>query len=150
MKIMLLRLEGVLQSWGERSRWDHRDTSDMPTKSALIGLLGCAMGIPRGDPWLNETARLLKMAVRADRAGSIMTDFHTVQGRICKIPSSEGKPRSDTICTPREYIQDACFTAFFTGDADRLNACYEALRHPVWAPYLGRNCLLYTSPSPRD
>ena len=51
MKIMLLRLEGVLQSWGERSRWDHRDTSDMPTKSALIGLLGCAMGYFK---WLCE------------------------------------------------------------------------------------------------
>mgnify|MGYP005763521515 FL=1 len=138
MKIMLLRLEGVLQSWGERSRWDHRDTSDMPTKSALIGLLGCAMGIPRGDPWLNETARLLQMAVRVDRAGSIMTDFHTVQSRIGKIPNSEGKPRSDTLCTPREYIQDACFTVFLAGNENRLNACFEALRHPAWVPYLGR------------
>lgn len=38
MKILLLRLEGLLQSWGEHSRWDHRDSSDMPTKSGVIGL----------------------------------------------------------------------------------------------------------------
>lgn len=141
MKIMLMRLEGVLQSWGDRSRWDHRDTADMPTKSAVIGLLGCAMGIVRGDPWLSETAKLLRMAVRADRTGMLMTDFHTVQSRIGKLPSSEGKPRSDTLCTPREYIQDACFTVFLSGDETRLITCYEALRHPVWVPYLGRkNC----------
>lgn len=146
MKIMVLRLEGILQSWGERSRWDHRDTSEMPTKSALIGLLGCAMGIPRGDPWLNETARLLQVAVRSDRSGTVMTDFHTVQGRVGKILSSEGKPRSDTLCTPREYIQDACFTAFLTGDTERLNACYEALRQPVWVPYLGRKSCPPTRP----
>lgn len=146
MKIMLLRLEGVLQSWGERSRWDHRDTSDMPTKSAIIGLLGCAMGIPRGDPWLNETARMLQVAVRADRAGAVMTDFHTVQGRVGKILNSLGESRCDTICTPREYIQDACFTAFLTGDPDRLNACYEALRQPVWTTYLGRKSCPPTRP----
>lgn len=78
------------------------------------------------------------MAVRVDRAGSIMTDFHTVQSRIGKIPNSEGKPRSDTLCTPREYIQDACFTVFLAGNENRLNACFEALRHPAWVPYLGR------------
>ena len=39
MKIMLLRLEGVLQSWGERSRWDHRDTSDAPwvSRGEILG-----------------------------------------------------------------------------------------------------------------
>ena len=122
MKIMLLRLEGVLQSWGERSRWDHRDTSDMPTKSALIGLLGCAMGIPRGDPWLNETARLLKMAVRADRAGSIMTDFHTVQGRICKIPSSEGKPEATPSAPSRIHSGCLFYRLFYRrcGSAERM------------------------------
>lgn len=141
MKIMLLRLEGALQSWGEHSRWDHRDTADMPTKSGIVGLLGCAMGLPRGDGRLHELANGLKMAARADRTGSIITDFHTVQSRVGKFSNAEGKPRGDTIITPREYVQDACYTIFLTGSEELLNVCCEALRHPVWVTSLGRrNC----------
>ena len=42
--ILFLRLEGPLQSWGIRSRWDVRETQPEPTKSGVIGLLGCALG----------------------------------------------------------------------------------------------------------
>ena len=42
--ILVLRLEGPLQSWGENAKWDFRDSSTMPTKSGIVGLLGCAMG----------------------------------------------------------------------------------------------------------
>lgn len=138
MKILLLRLEGLLQSWGEHSRWDHRDSADMPTKSGVIGLLGCAMGLPRGDARLKTLADGLQIAVRADRMGVIMTDFHTVQSRIGRFSNAEGKPRGDTIITPREYLQDACYTVFLTGDEALLLKCSEALRHPVWVPCLGR------------
>lgn len=140
MKILLLRLEGLLQSWGDHSRWDHRDSADLPTKSGVIGLLGCAMGLPRGDDRLKTLADGLKMAVRADRMGVIMTDFHTVQSRIGSMFTAEGKTKKngDTLVTPREYLQDACYTVFLTGDEALLLECSEALRHPVWVPCLGR------------
>lgn len=138
MKIMLLRLEGILQSWGEHSRWDHRDSADMPTKSGVIGLLGCALGFPRGDERLRELAENLTMAVRTDRMGVVTTDFHTVQSRVGKFSNAEGKPRGDTIITQREYMQDACYTVFLTSNDEWLSACENALRHPVWVPSLGR------------
>ena len=56
MKLLILRLEGALQSWGERSHWDHRDTAVFPSKSGVVGLLGCAMGLERGDARLAELA----------------------------------------------------------------------------------------------
>ncbi|MFW9879088.1 MAG: CRISPR-associated protein Cas5, partial [Candidatus Thorarchaeota archaeon] len=31
--LLVLRLEGPLQSWGLRARWDYRDTSTEPSKS---------------------------------------------------------------------------------------------------------------------
>ena len=139
MKILLLRLEGLLQSWGDHSRWDHRDSTDMPTKSGVIGLLGCAMGIPRGDARLKELADGLQMAVRADRIGVITTDFHTVQSRIGNISTADRKSKkNDTLVTPREYLQDACYTVFLSGNEQLLLKCCEALRHPVWVPCLGR------------
>ena len=41
---LFLRLEGPLQSWGERGRWSVRDTALEPTKSGVIGLIACALG----------------------------------------------------------------------------------------------------------
>ena len=52
--IILLQLEGVLQSWGEHSRFDYRDSANFPTKSALVGMIGCVMGIQRGEKRLEE------------------------------------------------------------------------------------------------
>lgn len=138
MKLLILRLEGALQSWGERSHWDHRDTANFPTKSGVVGLLGCALGLERGDARLAGLANALALAVRADRYGTVMTDYHTVQSRCGKFLNTQGKPRGDTIITPREYLEDACFTAFLSGPEDVLRACAGALRHPVWTPCLGR------------
>lgn len=146
MKLLILRLEGMLQSWGERSRWDRRDTADFPTKSSVVGLLGCAMGLPRGDERLAALAAEITMAVRADRPGSVMTDFHTVQGRVAPLPNAKGGTHGETIITPRSYLEDACFTVFLAGPGEVLAACAEALRHPRWVPSLGRQSCPPTYP----
>ena len=88
--VLILRLEGILQSWGERARWDVRDTASVPTKSGVIGILSCAMGIPRYDERIIQLDRFLRMGVRVDSPGVWMEDFHTVSG---KIKNAEGKER---------------------------------------------------------
>ena len=60
---LYLRLEGPLQSWGERGRWSIRDTGPEPTKSGVIGLLGCAMGV-NDDRELRHLSQALRMGVR--------------------------------------------------------------------------------------
>ncbi len=143
MKLIRLVLQAPLQSWGEKSRWDSRDTAAMPTKSALIGLLGCCMGMPRGSEELRHLNESLHVAVRADKPGRIMTDFHTVQAPDGqKMLNSQGTPRGETILTPKQYLQEAVFTVLFWGDPTVLEECFDALRHPKWTPYLGRrNCV---------
>lgn len=140
MKMLRLKLKAPLQSWGEFSRWDHRDTANMPTKSGIIGLLGCCLGYPRGDSRLAELSERLHMAVRADEPGRLMTDFHTVRGTDGILINAAGKSRgkAGTIITPRQYLQDAVFTLWLWGDEQALEHCYAALRHPVWPPFLGR------------
>ncbi|MDW8358926.1 CRISPR-associated protein Cas5, partial [Thermus sp.] len=39
MPTLLLRLQGPMQAWGTRSRFDQRDTWPYPTKSGVLGLL---------------------------------------------------------------------------------------------------------------
>ena len=140
MKLMKFTLSAPLQSWGEDARWDYRATAAMPTKSAIIGLLGCCLGIFRGDERLNRLDKLLRVAVRADQPGRVMTDYHTVQGTNGVFLNAEGKPRTggDTIITPKQYLQDARFTVFLWGDEETLNACFQAMAHPKWVVYLGR------------
>ena len=149
MKLIKLTLEGPLQSWGERGRWDARDTAAMPTKSAVIGLLGCCRGIPRESPELVQMSNALYIAVRCDKPGRVMTDFHTVQTGAGQgnFPNASGGYRTgDTILTPKQYLQDARFTVFLWGDHDELERCCQALFHPFWTPYLGRRSCVPSLP----
>ena len=144
MKILKIPFTAPLQSWGEDARWDTRSTATSPTKSGIIGFLGCCLGYPRGDDRLNQLNRELTVAVRMDRPGRVLIDFQTVQGTNGVFLNAEGKPRTGggTIITPKQYLQDAWFTIFLQGDVTVLELCCEALNHPKWTPYLGRkNCV---------
>ena len=135
--LLILRLEGPLQSWGEASKWDYRDSGAMPTKSGIVGLVACAMGLRRGDPYIKALSDRLRIAVRADRTGTLMTDYHTVQSEK-GILNAEGKTRGDTIVSHRSYLQDACFTVAIEADdalAEKISAAFEA---PAWVVFLGR------------
>lgn len=140
---LALRLEGVLQSWGTGAM-EYKSTAMMPTKSGIIGMIGCAMGIPRGDTRLNQLMYEVKMAVRADRAGTVMTDFQTVhssqfrnaQGKLKKSPGQT--PGEYTIILTKEYLQDACFTVVLEAPLDTILAMKEGLESPTWPIYLGR------------
>ena len=174
--ILLLRLEGPLQSWGVRSRWSRRDTGPEPSKSAIIGLLGCAEGIRRPD-WrsgaepdrtLEEWDRALCFGVRLDRPGVIETDYHTVQGRHWQANGklkrtmtvekySGGKWRFPTDIhteiTWRDYLHDAAFLVALdvkpehqAASRDLLAHLEERLRHPKWPLYLGRKACVPARP----
>lgn len=147
MKLIQFVLQGPLQSWGERSRWDSRDTATMPTKSGILGLIGCCMGIQRGSQRLQEMDQKLHIAVRADRSGQIMTDFHTVQApKGQKMLNAQGKPRGETIITPRQYLQEAIFSVLIWGEESMMEQVMESMLHPVWAPYLGRKSCVPSIP----
>ncbi len=144
--ILLFRLEGVLQSWGEHSKWDYRDTADFPSKSGVIGLLGCALGLERDNIRLGEISRSLHMIVRADRAGEVVTDFQTVSAEV--LYSASGKPRTggNTFITHRNYLQDASFLVGLSGDKALLEELNNALRNPQWSIYLGRKSCVPSVP----
>ena len=146
--ILILRLDGVLQSWGERARWDFRDSNTMPTKSGVIGMLACAMGLSRWNSRIVELSNNIKMGVRADRNGIMLEDFHTVTGERGFLFNTGGKKRvgGSTIITPRQYLQDACFTVALSADEELLKECATALRNPIWPIYLGRKSCVPSGP----
>ncbi len=148
-----------MQSWGTRSRWDVRDTGHEPTKSGVIGLLGCAMGLERKDPRLEDLDRLIRFAVRIDRPGVVSTDYHTVTGyhrtaaggfkhsggtaATLKSALAHGPA---TIVSLREYLHDATFMIGLEMGAELASEVRRALMAPKWPLYLGRKSCLPIAP----
>ena len=110
-----------MQSWGERARWSVRDTAPEPTKSGVVGLLGCALGMPQRRG-LRALSRALRMGVRCDRPGSHLIDYHTVGGGYDRpaLLTRRGKPKVSsggphTEQTWRHYLCDASFLVALAG-----------------------------------
>lgn len=127
--VLALRLAGPLQSWGASSRFTRRTTESAPTKSGVIGLLAAAAGFERGDDRRLAPLAALRFAVRIDQPGTRIRDFHTAHHAVtgASMPLSE-----------RFYLADAVFVAAVEGDHALLTDLRDALRTPVYAPYLGR------------
>lgn len=146
MKVLAFLLSGPLSSFGENSRWDPRNTAECTTKSSIIGILGCCLGIPRGDGRLQTLDEALCMGVRRERCGALLTDFQTVTGPNETILNAQGKKRCSTILTPKQYLQDAIFQVFLSGPEAIIEECAEAMRHPKWVLCLGRRGLVPSRP----
>lgn len=131
-----------MQSWGERARWSVRDTAPEPTKSGVVGLLGCALGYS-ADGDLRALSRQLTFGVRCDRPGVLLVDYHTVVGGVM---SAEGKVKKnaktgepETVVSERHYLCDASFLAAVKAeDPGLIERLAEAVRRPHWPIYLGR------------
>ncbi|MBI5963065.1 MAG: type I-E CRISPR-associated protein Cas5/CasD [Chloroflexi bacterium] len=141
---LFLRLEGPLQAWGERSRWSVRDSAAEPTKSGIVGLLACALGLDQ-DKDLRELSQSVRVGVRCDRAGLSMIDYHTVGGGYDKpmLLTAEGKPklssgRAHNEQTWRTYLADASFLVAVQGKDDLIAKLANAVQNPIWPFFLGR------------
>ena len=126
MSTLLLRLAAPMQSWGTDSKFDRRLTGREPTKSGIIGMLACALGIRRDEPI--DKLKALRLGVRVDQPGEIMVDFHTVHDW------NKGK----AWVTVRHYLSDAVFLVGIEGNRDLLDEITKALKRPVFPIYLGR------------
>jgi len=137
---LLLKLEGPMQSWGYRSRFDYRDTVLEPTRSGVIGLICAAMGIARGEDITRFDA--VRMGVRVDKEGRPERDYHTALDVI----KADGS-RTDAVQSWRDYLADASFTVGLqAGNHQLLKDIEEALQKPVWPLFLGRKAFPLSVP----
>jgi len=147
---LILRLKGVLQSWGGHTFEDYRPSNLFPTRSGLVGLLAACLGIDRKD--LENQKALsdsFRYAVRVDETPNRfhkITDFHTV----LKARRVSGKAGDDPIVSRREYLCDASFTVAMkfmdnaTFDSQKI---IKFLQKPVYTPFLGRRSCPLSGPS---
>lgn len=158
-KFLSMYLDSPMQSWGYMSKFDRRTSFSCPTKSAIIGMICAAMGIPKSDT--DSLAKLAKLDMTVYVFGSEgknvdrLTDFHTVGGGFDKDRSSyerqsivrtaKGTP-GNTVVTRREYLLDAKFAVILGGDEDLLLKIESALKNPRWGVWLGRKSCVPAAP----
>jgi CRISPR system Cascade subunit CasD len=149
---LLFRLYGPQASWGEIAVGEVRPTALQPTRSALLGLLGAALGLRRGDDAsLSALGATLRFAVLVERAGVPARDYHTIQvaaprrGRTPLTRADQLRERRHdlgTILSYRDYRCDALYdvAAWHEGGppAFPLERLAAALDRPVFTLYLGR------------
>jgi CRISPR system Cascade subunit CasD len=161
---LLFRLYGPMASWGEVAVGEVRSSALHPTRSALLGLLGAALGLRRGDdPAFTALGRTLRFAVLVESAGVPVTDYHTSQvmplkrGRIVLTRADQLRERRHalaTILSRRDYRCDAVYdvAAWHEGPdpAYDLHRLASSLERPVFTLYLGRkSCPLALPLQPR-
>lgn len=143
---LLLRLDGALQSWGERGKWGVRDSVSEPTKSGVIGLVACALGWADDDQ-LRHLSDNITMGVRCDSLGQRITDYHTIGGGYDTpaLLDNQGKPKKTPKGAPhteqswRDYLCDASFlVALLSEDEALIDQMASAVQNPVWTIFLGR------------
>ena len=155
---LVVTLMAPLASFGERAGNVERPTADRPTRSALIGLAGAALGIRRADhEGQRRLAASFRVATATPGAGSLVSDFHTYQS----LPSSSRPPpqmrpealarRTDlvTSITRREYRADVWHEAAYAlqdGAHWKLEDLSDAFRAPRFTLSLGRKSCPLSAP----
>jgi CRISPR system Cascade subunit CasD len=117
---------------------DFRETSSLPTKSGVVGLLANALGRRRTDP-IDDLARL-RMGVAVLRPGRLLVDLHAV----LDVATVGGGTKSKL--TRRRYLVDASFLVGLEGERETLARLQEALAAPARPLYLGRRGCLPSPP----
>ncbi len=136
---LILKLQGPMQAWGRESFEGLRPSELFPGRSALLGLLGACLGVERTAQKRQQAlAGSVSFAVRVDKQGQKMTDYHTVKNAR---EDYRGLKSHDTIQTWREYWQDACYTVAVWNNPDAvvlLTEIAQAVKQPIYTPVLGR------------
>lgn len=151
---LILKLQGVMQAWGEHTFEGLRPSTNFPTRSALVGLLAACLGIDRNNRKQQQAlADSFLYAVRQDETEHKlvkMMDYHTVKDAR---EDYVGLKSHETIITQREYLLDAVFTvAIWNTDAAEysLDQLKVAVCQPRYTPFLGRRSCPITRPLYED
>ncbi|WP_250657468.1 type I-E CRISPR-associated protein Cas5/CasD [Alkalimarinus coralli] len=146
---LVFRLYGPMASWGQAAVGGDRPTDMQPTRSAIIGLLGAALGIKRDDESaLQALQQSILVAVKQCVPSSLIRDYHTTQ-----VPSHNNKivhrsrkselseDKLNTILSSRDYRCDGLWiiAVSLTEQAEiSLGQLKGALHKPVFVLSLGR------------
>lgn len=159
MKTLVFRLYGPLASWGVAAVGQDRHTATYPGRSAILGLLGAALGIVREQQQdLDVLANSVQLAIKQYGAGTLLVDYHTSQ-----VPSADRKreyctrgeevagpaDKLNTVLSARDYRCDGLWVVgvrLTSSSTWTLEQFADALRHPKFTLSLGRKSCPLAAP----
>lgn len=147
---LIFQLHGPMASWGVDAPGEVRHSHELPSRSALLGLLAAALGIRRDEEErLNDFNRHYSFLLCASQNPRWARDYHTVQ-MPKEVRKARYFSRREELSVPellsalisrRDYYTDAWWMVALTETPDApysLAQLREALQHPVFPLYLGR------------
>ncbi len=142
MKTLILKTQGM-SAYGLQTFDIQRKANHFPTRSAVIGMLGAALGIERARyNELYTLSKRLKIAVQVNNAGQKIVDYHTVQN----FRSPKGKIQKGTKPTYREYWCDSEHTFAIAADDETIDVLTAKIKSPVFTVFQGRKSCPLTRP----
>lgn len=142
MKTLILKTEGM-SAYGLQTFDVQRRVNNFPTRSAVLGLLGAALGIKRNQhDQLYALSEKLKIAVQVNNSGQKIIDYHTVQN----FRSPAGKIQKGTKPTFREYWCDSEYSFAITSDEEVIDLLTAGVKTPVFTLFQGRKSCPLTRP----
>lgn len=148
---LVFSLAASLGAMGELAGHERRGSLLWPGRSALIGLMGAALGIQRNGDFAGLDQ--LRIDVAIFESGTTVRDFHTFQSvpaAAVKKPSSRpeallaAKDRLVTGLTLRDYRAGVFYGVAVQGDG--LEEIAGSLRKPCFTLYLGRKSCPLSAP----
>ena len=147
-------------AFGSYAGHERRGSDLVPPRSAILGLLGAALGIERTDADGQAALSQYRAAARPLTHSIALRDYHTVQTVPAKIKHPSGRRAAidaigrgiNTTITIRDYRTDVAIAVAVWGQNERwsLAQVATALRHPAFVLYLGRkSCPLAAPVNPR-
>jgi CRISPR system Cascade subunit CasD len=149
---------------GDLAVGERRPTAQRPARSAVLGLVGAALGVERAAA---EAQTALQsgygVATRTLHVGELLTDYHTAQVPAARKGKRKGErwptrraelaePKLNTILSDREYREEPAFTVALWARPEgpwTLAEIAAALRAPRFTLFMGRKaCPLGLPPRP--
>ena len=152
---LVFGLTASLGAMGELAGHERRGSLHWPGRSALIGLMGAALGIRRDGDFTALDA--LDITVGIFDTGTPLRDYHTIETiPSAVVKSANSRPealnaargRTNTTITLRDYRVAPLYGVAVQGPS--LGSLRDALNAPAFTLYLGRkSCTLAAPPAAR-
>lgn len=148
---LVFTLTATLAAMGDLAGHERRGSLNWPGRSAILGLLGAALGVERDRDF--STLDALRVAVAVFEEGTPLRDYHTVESvpsAAVRRPNSRPEAlaaaglRAGTTITLRDYRAGALYgVAVWGGELAPLR---DALAAPRFTLYLGRKSCPLSAP----
>ena len=148
---LVFTLTAALGAMGELAGHERRGSWSWPGRSAILGLLGAALGRRRDQDFADLDA--LSVAVAVFDEGEPLRDYHTaetVPTAAARHPQSRpealaaARGRTNTTVTLRDYRSGPLYGVAIWGGA--LEPLRKALLRPAFTLYLGRKSCPLAAP----